>query len=374
MGAITLISKGIFKLDVAVKVNGKQFRKRLTFKGTKSRAAAKYYAIAAELRANAGVANDWAQRTFSDLLKYYWMKTGRTGKQNDNLKKILLSELGDIPLKPSQGEAFGNFVSYLEIYYNTLRFEINPYSGENYTPSTVNRYIGVVKSCFNFLVKLGVIEKSPINPARFPKLKENVRDEVFLSVDDETRLLSAVQKKAPHLFPIISFALQVPARLSELVNLRRSEVDIINNLIRIPGDRMKNGRPNVKPIPPNLIEYFRNLPPRTEWAFYRYVKVSDSFSNLGNFTRAWESVKEAADLNWLRFHDLRHISATKLINRGTPERVVMQIAGWRTNMLATYYGKNDENINQLTKFSDSNREDVEQGDTRVTLERKRGNG
>ena len=39
-----------------------------------------------------------------------------------------------------------------------------------------------------------------------------------------------------------------------------------------------------------------------------------------------------------RFHDLRHQSSTEALNRGVPEQVVCQIAGWTSgNMIRRYY-------------------------------------
>jgi integrase len=72
---------------------------------------------------------------------------------------------------------------------------------------------------------------------------------------------------------------------------------------------------------------------------------------LGDFKRAWNRCKRLAGISGLKFHDTRHISATELINNGTPEQVVMQVAGWKTNMLKNYYHRNPQKALELVRFS-----------------------
>jgi len=74
------------------------------------------------------------------------------------------------------------------------------------------------------------------------------------------------------------------------------------------------------------------------------------FVGLGDFKKAWETIRERAGLPHIHFHDTRHVSATNLVDNGTPERVVMTIAGWKTNMLATYYHRAPKRALELVCF------------------------
>ena len=49
---------------------------------------------------------------------------------------------------------------------------------------------------------------------------------------------------------------------------------------------------------------------------------------VANWRAAWRHACREAALNGLRFHDLRHTAATKLLEQGTPIAVVSQILGW----------------------------------------------
>ena len=46
----------------------------------------------------------------------------------------------------------------------------------------------------------------------------------------------------------------------------------------------------------------------------------------------------------------RHISATNMIDNGTPEQVVMTVAGWKTNMLRDYYHRESKRAMELIEW------------------------
>jgi integrase len=67
--------------------------------------------------------------------------------------------------------------------------------------------------------------------------------------------------------------------------------------------------------------------------------------------KAWHHCLGLAELKDVRFHDSRHCAATDLYANGNPERVIMDIAGWKTPMLSTYRHKNSLKSAQIIKFS-----------------------
>ncbi|OJF11369.1 tyrosine-type recombinase/integrase [Couchioplanes caeruleus] len=46
-----------------------------------------------------------------------------------------------------------------------------------------------------------------------------------------------------------------------------------------------------------------------------------------NLERSWYKLRSAADLEWLRIHDLRHACATFLLASGASPRTVMKVLG-----------------------------------------------
>ncbi|MBD3391646.1 MAG: tyrosine-type recombinase/integrase [Chitinivibrionales bacterium] len=214
---------------------------------------------------------------------------------------------------------------------------------------TMNHYTTWAKAILNYAVRFGLIEKNPIR--HFEKLREVARD-VVLNEIDRQRLLNVVDREAPHLSAVLRFALQVPCRRSELVNMKRDALDLFNNCIRVRCGTMKNKNlAAYKPIPPDMLDYFRNLPSDTDYLFYRRDR-DGVCRGLGDFKRAWGRCLRLAGIKGLHFHDSRHMSATELLNNGTPEGVVVEIAGWTSNaMLRTYYHRAGVQSLNLVRFS-----------------------
>ena len=127
----------------------------------------------------------------------------------------------------------------------------------------MNRLLEITKAAFNLGVALNLLKDNPITKIRFPKMKELPRD-VIISDLDRQRLFNMIEKEAPHLLAIVRYALQVPCRKGELINMKKDDLDLVNNVIRVRAMNSKNDKGCWKPIPPDMVEYFRTLPAETK--------------------------------------------------------------------------------------------------------------
>ena len=253
-------------------------------------------------------------KTFSQALEYY--RTHKDVNHSRFLFDILNNELGKVPLD--------NISEEFDRYFQKCRIKLSN--------ATCNRRREWTIAILNMSVRLGWLDKNPLR--YYPKLKETPRDRV-LSSEEREKFEEAIKVLAPYLLPIFQYAILVPCRRSELVNMKKGDLDLINNTIRVRNGHTKNGAGIYKPIPPTMISYFRCLPAKTDYLFYRVVK--GRYVSLGSFQKAWNRCLKAAKMVDFRLHDCRHISATNLLNMGNPARTVMQVAGWKSDMLSVYY-------------------------------------
>ena len=165
-------------------------------------------------------------------------------------------------------------------------------------------------------------------------MPEKPRDRT-LNQEERERLLSTIKANYPNYYPFFYFMIIVPCRTSELVNAKREYYDPVYNVINIPDSKARI--PITKPIPPEMIGYFKSLPTDVPYLFYR--KKGNTYYPLNNYRHAWERSLKLCNLSNLRVHDLRHISSTDMYNMGVPERTIMSSAGWKTPMLSTYRHK-----------------------------------
>ena len=335
---IKKIGSNQWYLDVRVKKAGHLDRKRETFQGTKVAAEERYLCLRKELQSGYTIRASF--KTFTDVMAFYREKRVTFSKQDESRYAFLIRELGTATL-PTFADRFEGFIA---LHRRTpTRKTKKPPSG-----ATLNRLVEMVRAAINMALEAGFVTLNPISKRRFPKFKEIARDRV-LSEGEEVRFLEVMAREAPHILHLTRFALQVPCRKSELVKMRRDDLDLINNAIRVRNGTTKNDQGLWKPIPPDMVAYFRAVPAQCPWLFYRENK--GDFLPLGDFRKAWKRCLGLAGISDFRVHDTRHVSASRLLDNDTPEQVVMQVAGWKTNMLKTYYHRGGKNSFPLIRFS-----------------------
>lgn len=351
---ITRLGNGKWRLDVRVKVKGKEYRKRETFKGAKSEAEDRFYQIRNQIRNEQKAFGSLTVRTIGDLIDFYCQHNQTERCKVQFIFDKLKSEIGSIKIND-----IGN---KLDHYFMFLRQEKSPKYDRTISNSTFNRYLAYAKAVFNLAVRFELIDKNPL--LRVGKLKETPRDRVLTETEKE-KLFKAISSnlRVRHIVHAVKFALQVPIRKSELVRMKKDALDLINNSIRLWNGTTKNSQGTYVPIPPDMVEYFRNIPAESEYLFYR--KEGEKYFPLGDFKNAWTRALKDAGIADFHFHDLRHISATELIDNGTPERVVRAVANWKTDMLNRYYHMDNKKVLKEVVFKPNGGHIVDTSDQRI---------
>ena len=329
--------QNLYRVDAHVLRQGREYRRRERFTGTKAQAEERYLQLKKELREGGNaLCSLTVAETFGEVLRFY-LDRNDVGRSLPIFNK-LMADLGNVPL-PFLGERFDK-------YFQLLKDSVGRWTGKKIKNGTLNRYLAWSKAALNFAIRYGVIKENPIQ--QFKKLKEIPRDMVLMDIDRQ-RLLNVIDRAAPHLGMVVRFAFQVPCRKSELVNMTKDDLDLFNNVIRVRNGETKNGEGVWKPIPPDMRNYFRSIPAESNFLFYRQDKMG--YHCLGDFKNAWRNCLKIAGIKGFRFHDTRHCAASRLIDNGTPEQVVMTIAGWKTNMLRVYYHREPKKTLELVRFS-----------------------
>jgi integrase len=332
------ITDGVYKVRARIRVNGKIVQKQTTLTGsTREEAKAAVEKLKAELRATDNTGRSLIIKTFGDALSFY-IDRHEVGSSR-SLFNRLKADLGTVEIR----ELADRFDSYLQI----LKKSKAQRTGRPLANGTINRYLSWAKASINFAVLHGLLKDNPLR--NFGKLKEIPRDRI-LTADEQARLLTTLEREAPHLLAAVNFALRIPCRTNEIVNMRRQHLNLFKNTITVPGEFTKNGQPCLKLIPPDMIDYFRTLPKETDFLFFRQNKKG--YHPLGSFRKSWRRALKIAGINDFVFHSLRHCAVTSLRNSGTPDHVIHILAGWKNGdyMMKTYYSFKDERMFDLVRF------------------------
>ena len=334
-----IMKKGqnLFRIDAHVLRSGRETRRRELFTGTRAQAEERYLQLKKELREGGNAdCSLTAAETFGEALSFY-LERREVGRSMPYIRR-LEQDLGCVPI--------AIFGSRFDHYLQVLKKSNGKRSGKPLANGTLNRYLSWAKAVLNLALKHRLIAENPLS--RFEPMKEIPRDKVLLNLDKQ-RLLNVVDREAPHLSSIIRYSLQVPSRKSELIGMTVDDLDLFNKCIRVRNGETKNGAGIWKPIPPDMLDYFQSIPAGCKYLFFR--KNEGGFQSLGDFKKAWRRCLRIAGLSDFQFRDTRHCAATTLIDNGTPEQVVMSVAGWKTNMLRTYYNREPKKNLELVRFA-----------------------
>ena len=349
--SLTKLSPNKWHVKVSVWDKNKKYpiSKQKTVTGTRAEAVTAESDMLKELKSRS-VTSAHAS-TFGEAVDLYMdnlRQRGRLSERHEMNINRVHRDLGHVRLEV--------FAERFEVWRRHLLVKPGRY-GATLSGASVNRYTGIVRAVFSRLVKLEIIDKNPIASLRFPKYKEDRRDR-YLTQEEWLRLLAAIKEHRPYILPIVQFMMAVPCRKSELVEAKRDQYNPFIQTIYIPDT--KAGIPVNKPIPPDMVDYFKSIPADCGWLFYRDGGVDRKtrkkiYLPLTNLRYAWRYCLKKAGIADMRIHDLRHMSATDLCASGVPERVIMDVAGWKTPMLSTYWHKNSlksaQSIREIWKLA-----------------------
>lgn len=173
------------------------------------------------------------------------------------------------------------------------------------------------------------------------RLEENESAGRALLPDEESRLLRAVSQvaaKQGHWSPIYAvtvLGLNTGLRHSEVRQLRWANVDLEKRVLVVGPTKTKAGSgrpvPLTEPAWAALDMWASRFPNRKPDDFVFPACETghiDPSRPITNWRTAWHRACVLAGLSRLRYHDLRHSAATKMLENGVPIAAVAQVLGW----------------------------------------------
>lgn len=146
-------------------------------------------------------------------------------------------------------------------------------------------------------------------------------------------------------------ALATSASNCEMRGLRIGDINLYSRVLHIRREFAKN-RHRIRTIPMHdeavwaatrLMERTQQLgasSPHHHLMPFRLAPnmwdLDRPMSNSG-IRKAWEAVRKAADVPWLRIHDLRHTAITRMAEAGVPIPVILSMAGHISTRMQQHY-------------------------------------
>jgi len=237
-----------------------------------------------------------------------------------------------------------------------IRGYLNRLHKEGLSRRSVARRLSSLRSLYKYLKKRGVVEKSPLDTIRTPKLEKTLPS--YLTVDDMFRLLDAMDdgtllaRRNRAMFELLYSS---GLRVSELSGLDCPHLDMGLNSVRVIG---KGNKERVVPVGERAVRaislYRETL--EGEKKISRDKGPLFLNKNLGRLsTRSIarildKTAKESGLTVPVSPHDLRHSFATHMLDAGADLRGVQEMLGHES--LSTTQKYTHVSIDRLTKAYD----------------------
>ena len=239
--------------------------------------------------------------------------------------------------------------------------------------TTVNRYLSLMKKFYNVAINEGVVTDNPVRKIKFYSEAESQKERI-LGRDEEERLL----ERAPaHLRPILVIALNTGMRWGEIVSLTWKNVDLEAGLIHIV--KAKSGKPRFININRALQAEFSKLKAESNGSPY-VLPNTVTGKPYASLYRCFIKACKSVGIEGLRFHDLRHTFATRLVQGGVDIETVRDLLGHHSIVMTQRYTHSSHEMKQRAVEILAQKEPV-QGpkmgaicDTVVTREQNRASG
>jgi Site-specific recombinase XerD len=198
---------------------------------------------------------------------------------------------------------------------------------------TINRKISSLKSFFKFHIRTGRLEQTPMTTILSPRTPKRLP--AFVAQKDTVTLFQHVE------FPdswkgqtnrlLLAVLYHTGMRLSELVNLKESQVNTAANTIKVLG---KGNKERVIPVSPQLIAdmkaYMEQKRLVLEHADTVYLLVNDKGRKLYPkyvYLAVKQYLSAVTTIDKKSPHVLRHTFATHLTNNGADLHAVKELLG-----------------------------------------------
>ena len=227
---------------------------------------------------------------------------------------------------------------------------------EKYSSRSINRKISSLKTYYKYLLKEKEIKTNPLEKIISPKNNKNIPQ--FIPEEDIEKLF--LEEIFSTDFPgtrdrlIIELLYSTGIRLSELANLKISDIEFERKLIKVLGKRQKQ---RIIPITNLIIDILNKylllknkLPVNSNMQYLLITNKGKKIYNKLIYRTVKKYLSLTTTVSKKSPHILRHTFATHLLNKGADLNAIKELLG-HANLSATqvYTHNTYEKLNQIYK-------------------------
>lgn len=191
-------------------------------------------------------------------------------------------------------------------------------------PATIHRYLSRLRRILSIGVTHQFLNANPFKQGD-PLIVLSIEETRMriCSFAEEAALLKVCTPPREHLSDLIILAIDTFARENELFNVKGSDVNFKDRYVRVVELNAKTLKERYIPLSDRALDALERIKTRKESSNWNDSAIVD----FESIRKAWNTAKRLADIDDLRWHDLRATGITRMLDAGIPAPIVMTFSG-----------------------------------------------
>lgn len=237
------------------------------------------------------------------------------------LVKIHLFESNESNLKQRKNHLLAFLKEFGNLKVNSISTELLycwliKYQRENdYSEKNMSHIKCQYNHFFRWLLKMKVLDFNPLSKIKFKQNATPKRDRVILSPSELFTILSSLKAYDSHLHNYFYTLIHTGARMSEVLNLKWTDIDFHTN--RLTFRETKNGEDRSIDMPIGLLNLLQDIESKNnkDHVFLNQKNLPFTKQQIHRALRRFKKAYPLNNKDW-RCHDLRHSYAYNFLKKG----------------------------------------------------------
>lgn len=245
-----------------------------------------------------------------------------THRQNVNAVKWLRPVFGSTRLSEITPEAVEDYIQSRLAEGRKIHTKFGLIRRGKIKPATVHQEFRVLRHMLNVAIRQKRLETNPCSLVEFPvSVKNSTRKPHYVTSSEQERIELAAPSYLRHVVVIMTEMGLRPYR--ELLPMRKSQVDLENQLVHISDSKTENGIGDMPMTGPayGVFKEQMKAADGSDYLFPRFTKRGTK-PYLGSLKKVWRTTLRRAGVPYFSLYELRHTFATRLSAGGVADHFV----------------------------------------------------